>query len=149
MRSLERLSPRWRKLARDLWNERGRMVLMIVAIAVSLMATSAVLGAYAILTREIAANYLGTRPASATLEMTQDIDAKLVAKTRAHPLVTEAEAREMVQARTRVGDEWRRTLLFVIDDFQQLRLNRFRSESGAWPPADGEVLVERSAVGML
>ena len=93
MRSLERLSPRWRKLARDLWNERGRMVLMIVAIAVSLMATSAVLGAYAILTREIAANYLGTRPASATLEMTRPIDSDLLAKTRAHPLVAEAEAR--------------------------------------------------------
>jgi putative ABC transport system permease protein len=149
VRSLERLSPRWRKLARDLWNERGRMSLMIVAIAVSLMTTSAVLGAYAILTREIAANYLGTRPASATLEMTQAIDADLLAKTRAHPLVSEADAREVVEARTRVGDEWRRSLLFVVDDFQQLRLNRFRSESGAWPPADGEVLIERSAVAML
>jgi len=149
VRSFEHLSPRWCKLARDLWNDRGRMLLMTVAIAVSLIATSAMLGAYAILTREISANYLGTRPASATLEMSQAIDAALLAKTRAHPLVAEVEAREVVQARTRVGDDWRRTLLFVVDDFQQLRLNRFHPESGAWPPRDGEVLIERSAVGML
>jgi putative ABC transport system permease protein len=149
VRSFGHLPPRWRKLARDLWTERGRMALMIVAIVVSLSATGAMLGAYAVLTREISVNYLGTRPASATLEMAQAIDAALLAKTRSHPLVAEVEAREVVQARTQVGDDWRRTLLFVVDDFQQLRLNRFRSESGAWPPGDGEVLIERSAVGML
>jgi putative ABC transport system permease protein len=149
VRSLEHLSPRWRKLARDLWSERGRMSLMTVAIAVSLIATGTMLGAYAVLTRAISANYLGTRPASATLEMSGAIDATLLARMRAHPLVAEVEAREVVQARTRVGDDWRRTLLFVVDDFQQLRLNRFRSEAGAWPPGEGEVLIERSAVGML
>ena len=42
---------------------------MLVSIVVSLAAVGAVLGAYAVLTREIAVNYLGTRPASATLEL--------------------------------------------------------------------------------
>lgn len=143
------IAPRWRKLARDLWKERGRTATMVAAIAASLVAVGSVLGAYAVLTREIRASYLGTRPASATLELAEDIGADLVAEVRSHPLVAQAEAREVILARTRVGDEWRRTLLFVIDDFAQLRLNRFRPQAGAWPPPEGEVLVERSAVQML
>ncbi len=142
-------SPRWLKLARDVWTERGRVLLMIAAITVSLIAVGVVLGAYAILGREIQASYLGTRPASATLEIPGGVDAALLAAVRGHPAVAEAEARDVVLARTRVGDEWRRTLLFVIDDFEDLRLNRFRPESGAWPPPDGTVLLERTSLSML
>jgi putative ABC transport system permease protein len=149
LRLIARVPPRWRKLSRDLWQERGRTMTMVIAIAASLVAIGSVLGAYAVLTREIAANYLGTRPANATLEMSDSVDSYLVTKVRAHPLVAEAEAREVIVARTQVGDEWRRTLVFVIDDFANLRLNRFRPEAGAWPPAEGEALLERSAVKML
>lgn len=143
------LSPRWRKIARDLWTERGRSALMIAAITVSLAAVGTMLGAYAVLTREIAASYQGTRPASATLELPDGVDAELVARVRQHPLVTEAEAREVVVARVRVGDDWRRLLLFVVDDFAALRLNLFRRVEGAWPPPTGTMLVERSAIAML
>ena len=142
-------SPRWTKLARDVWAERGRVLLMVAAVTVSLVGIGSVLGAYAVLGREIQRNYLGTRPASATLDIAGGIDAALVAEVRRHPLVGEAEARQVVLARTRVGDDWRRTLLFVIDDFADLRLNLFRPERGAWPPPEGTMLLERSAVPML
>lgn len=143
------VSVRWTKLLRDVRTERGRLALMVAAIAVSLAGVGAVLGAYAVLTREIAVNYLGTRPASATLELPGGVDRELVAAVRQVPGVAEAEAREVVVARARVGEEWRRTLLFVIDDFADLRLNTFRLERGAWPPPDGTMLVERSALSML
>lgn len=142
-------SPRWSKLLGDVAAERGRLALMVSAVAVSLVAVGAVLGAWAILSREISRNYLGTRPASATLELPGGVDAALLAQVRAHPLVAEAEAREVVVARAKVGADWRRTLLFAVDDFDDLRLNTFRSESGAWPPPAGTMLVERSAVSML
>ncbi len=142
-------SPRWTKLLRDVRAERGRLALMVTAIAVSLAGVGAVLGAYAVLTREIAVNYLGTRPASATLEVSGGVDRALVRQVRALPGVAEAEAKEVVVARARVGGEWRRMLLFVVDDFGDVRLNRFRHERGAAAPGDGAMLVERSALGML
>src|SRR5262249_54332589 len=49
----------------------------------------------------------------------------------------------------KVGQEWQRLLLFVIDDFDDLRLNVFRPVSGAWPPPDGTMLIERMAVATL
>jgi putative ABC transport system permease protein len=140
--------PRWRKLWRDLWMERGRAALMVVAVAVSLLGVGAVLGAYAILTREISRNYLGTRPASATLEL-EAVDRALVDEVRQRPGVAEAEARGMLLARVKVGRDWRPLLLFVIDDFGSMRLNRFRHEGGAWPPPEGSMLIERTAERML
>jgi putative ABC transport system permease protein len=123
--------------------------MMLSAIAVSLAAIGAVLGAFAILTREIAVNYLGTRPASATLELPNGVDSALVEEVRKRSDITEAEARDTILGRVRVGDDWRPLLLFVVDDFEHMRLNTFRSQTGAWPPPEGTMLVERTAVKML
>jgi putative ABC transport system permease protein len=54
----------------------------------------------------------------------------------------------VVRARVQVGNDWRPILLFVADDFNDLRLNRFYRQSGAWPPPTGTVLLERSAIVM-
>ena len=45
----------------------------------------------------------------------------------------------------KVGDEWMRMLLFVVDDFGAMRLNTFTRDSGAWPPPAGTMLIERQA----
>jgi len=143
------VSVRLRKLLGDFRAEPGRAGLMVVALSVSLIAVGSVLGAYAILTREIAVNYQGTRPASATLEVAGGVDGALVTAVRRDPLVADAEARDVVLARVQVGPDFRPLLLFVIDDFADLRLNTFRSESGAWPPPIGSMLIERTAREML
>lgn len=143
------IAPRWRKVARDLWTERGRAALMTTAMALSLANVGGVLGAYAILTREMPRNYLGTRPASAALEVNTGVDEVLVQGVRSRPGIAEAEAGEIVLARAKVAEDWIPLLLFVVDDFSQMRLNTFTSQSGAWPPPEGTMLIERSAVPML
>ena len=99
------IAPRFRKLARDLRSEKGRVLLMIAAIAVSLFAIGTVSGGYAILSRELPKNYLATRPASATLELDAGIDQKLLDEVRRRPGIADADAGEIVLARARVGDE--------------------------------------------
>src|SRR6185369_3668266 len=131
--------PRWRKLRQDVRSERGRILMMVTAIAISLVGVGAVLGAYAILTREMPRNYLSSRPASAAL----------VEAVRRRPGVANAEAGDIVLARARVGEDWKPILLFVVDDFRAMRLNTFSRERGAWPPATGTMLIERSALAVL
>jgi hypothetical protein len=53
-----------RKILRDLWRERLRTSLVVLAIALGIAAFSGVLSAYAILTRELNRGYLATNPAS-------------------------------------------------------------------------------------
>ena len=95
--------PRWRKLLADAGNERGRLAAMIVAVAVSLAALGTILGGWAVLTREIAVNYLGTAPAEASLELPGGADPALVQRVRELAAVAEADAREVVLARVRVA----------------------------------------------
>lgn len=143
------LRPRWQKLWSDLSTERGRVLSMVTAMAISIMAIGTVLGAFAILTREMPRNYLGTQPASAALELPGGVDAALVDDARRFSGIADAEAGEIVLARAKVGEDWIPLLLFVIDDFRAMRLNTFARASGAWPPPDGTMLIERSAVPML
>ncbi len=143
------MRPRYAKLRRDLWAMRGRVAMMVVAIAIGLTGVGAMLVARAVVGREAAAAYVGTRPASATLDVDGGVDADLLRQVRQRPGVVDATARQTVSTRVRVGGEWRRMLLFVIAPDDPLRIARFAVESGSWPAPDDGLLVERAAVGVL
>lgn len=141
--------PRYRKLIRDLWLARGRVGMMVAAIAVSIAGIGSLLAADAILNREIRRNYLETSPPSATLE-TSGLDAALVAQVNARPDIAAATARSTVLARIQVGpDRWRPLLLFVVSPGDPLRMARFSVEQGTWPPPSDGILLERSGLEML
>ena len=139
---------RWTKLLRDVRAESGRALIMLAAVAFALFAVAAMLSAYGIVTREVRVNYLATNPASATIDA-DAVTAQMVAAAKAFPGIADAEARAVVEARVKVGAEWMRILLFVVDDFEPMRLNLFERDSGAWPPPPGSMLVERMAAGVL
>jgi putative ABC transport system permease protein len=140
----------WRKVLRDLWLNKPRTLLTVLVIAIGIFAMGGVLSAFGILSREIGVNYMGTTPASATLEVEGLTDAMLQ-QVRAQPEIAYAEARESIAARIKVGnDAWQRLTLYVIPDFDHMQLAtfkpEFRPEQGAWPPREGEMLVERASL---
>ena len=149
------LNTRWVKLFRDIWMTRGRMLMMVIAVSISLFGFCAILISYSILTREINLNYQLTMPASATLELTANSDllknsGDFISKVLAYPGIQNAEARASVLARiqTRSG-VWQTLLLFVIKDFNNMKMVVFKPESGAWPPPLGTILLERAALPVL
>jgi putative ABC transport system permease protein len=139
---------RWLKLFRDARTESGRLAVLLGAVAFALLAVTAMLSAYGIVTREVGINYQSTNPASATIEVDR-VTPEFLATARAFPGIADAEARSVIEARVKVADEWMRMLLFVVDDFATMRLNLFKPLSGAWPPADGTMLIERQAAGVI
>jgi putative ABC transport system permease protein len=135
----------WQKAIRDFWHESTRTALVVLAIAIGLSSFAAVLSAYAVLTRELNKGYLATNPASATLH-TDAIDDALVSSVLANPNVSDAEARRVLWARIKTGPgEWRHLGIFVVKDYGNIRVGKFVPEQGAWPPATGEILIERDA----
>lgn len=146
------IAPRWRKVLRDLGENPGRSGLAVVAMAAGVFGLGTILTSWSILGRELAATYAATRPASAILFLDGAGDAgtdAAVDAVRRVPGIADAEARPVVQGRIRVGtDEWAPLALFVIRDFHDLRIDTFSREAGAWPPAAGEVLLERTALGV-
>jgi putative ABC transport system permease protein len=138
----------WRKVIRDFWRERTRTSLVVVAIALGIAGFAAVLGSYAILTRELNAGYLATNPASATL-LTDAIDDALLQAVVRSSGVGDAEARRTLTGRIRARAGVRSLVLFVVRDFGNIRVSKLNPESGAWPPAAGEILIERDALQVL
>lgn len=143
------VSPRWKKLLRDLQTAQGRMAMMVIAIAVSVFAVATILSAYAILTREMSRNYLGTNPASAYLELDR-VDDAAVQLAREQPGIADAEATSWVMTRAEVkSNEWIPLLLFVVKDFSAIRIGTFVPASGAWPPPERTILLERSVLPLV
>lgn len=143
------LSPRWRKLWRDVRLAPGRVLLMMLAVGCGVFALSAMLGSYTILQREIARNYRASNPPSATLTL-DSIDAALLDAVRRQPGILAAQASATVGATVRAANgEWLPLLIFVTEDFGATRIGVVRPDSGAWPPADGSLLLERDAAHLL
>ena len=135
----------WRKAIRDFWQERARTVLVVLAIALGVSAFAAVLSSYAILTRELDRGYLETNPASAVLRV-DSIDNDLVKAILQNPEVSDAEPRRTIGGQIKAGPvQWRNLILFVVEDYGNIRVSKLVPESGAWPPAAGEILIERDA----
>ena len=135
----------WRKAIRDFWQERARTTLVVLAIALGISAFAAVLSSYAILTRELDRGYLETNPASAVLRV-DSIDNDLVKAILQNPEVSDAEPRRTIGGQIKAGPvQWRNLILFVVEDYGNIRVSKLVPESGAWPPASGEILIERDA----
>ncbi|HET6979967.1 MAG TPA: FtsX-like permease family protein [Pyrinomonadaceae bacterium] len=135
----------WRKASRDFWQERARTALVVLAIALGISAFAAVLSSYAILTRELDQGYLATNPASAVLRV-DSADDDLVKAILQNPEVSDAEPRRTIGGQIKAGPmQWRNLVLFVVQDYGNIRVSKLVPESGAWPPAAGEILIERDA----
>jgi len=136
----------WQKAIRDFWSERARTALVVLAIALGISAFDSVLSSYAILTRELDRGYLDTNPASAVLRVDR-IDEELVNAVLQNPEVSDAEPRRTVGGQIKAGPiQWRNLVLFVVKDYGDIRVSKLEPEDGAWPPATGEILIERDAL---
>ena len=127
---LAMIAPRWKKVLRDIGERPMRAFLAVLAMTGGVFGIGAILTAYSILTRELATTYIGTRPASAIL-ISDGITDPVVDSIRQSPGVADAEARPVIHARIRVGqDEWAPLVLFVVRDFRDLRLDKIRNVAG-------------------
>ena len=140
------MSAYYRKAFRDLWENKARAFLVILALVVGVISVGTVAATYSILIREMDKNYLNTTPASASLWV-DGIDQNLVQTVADRFDIALAEARAQIIGRIRIGDgQWRELWLYVIADFDNLQIDTFTPEQGVWHPGTGEILFERTAI---
>jgi putative ABC transport system permease protein len=140
-----------KKSLQDLAASRGRSLVMLGAMTAAMIVFNATVGAFAILSREMSASYVRTTPASATLEIPGGVGSELLAAVRQRPEVARAVRRRSLSARYRAPDNqaFGRARLFLVDDFASMPVATIASDSGAWPPPFGTVLLERSSLTLL
>jgi len=143
------MKTRYYKVLRDVSSELPKNVMLVIAMAIGVFGIGTILGAYRVVQREMSANYLSTVPASATIEVDKTIRRSLVDSVRHLPGIRDAERHATRVARMKVGDRWLSLLLFVVDDFGDARTNKVHHISGALVPKTGDMLVERTAYGVM
>ncbi len=143
------LSPRWRKVWADLASNKLRTLLVVLSISVGVFAVGMIYSSYLMFERDLDSSWRSAMPASATL-YADPFDEELVASIRSLRGVREADGRRNVDLRVRgAGGEWKQMFLTAIPDYQKQKVNLIRPQSGAWPPGDGDVLLERSSLEPL
>lgn len=139
------ISPRWRKVLRDVWLHKPRTLLVVLAIVVGIAGAGSVLNTWSLVRQVTRDEYRKSNPASATLR-SDFIDAATVAAVRARPDIRDAVARRVVVASVWTSGAPHTAMLFALDEFVENRVGRIVAVEGRWPPAEGSMVVERSSM---
>jgi len=144
------LSSRWIKVTSDLWGNKARTVLIVVSIAVGLFAVGTIVSSRTILSSEMASSYEAIAPSSGIVRTAELFDEAFVRAVRSIDEVAEVDARRSISVRARTGSgEWVTLRIFAVEDYGHMRVDKIWPASGVWPPPEREVLIERSAIGLL
>ncbi len=143
------LGIRWRKILRDLWCNKTRSILVILSIAIGIFAVGTISSSQAVMMRELRANYEAINPSGAWIYC-DAFDEEFASTIARMPQVGEAEGRSEANVRVQTGpNQWRNMQLFAPEDYANIRVDVIHPISGDWPPKKREVLIERSAMGLL
>lgn len=136
------LSTRWYKVLHDLWSSRVRTLIVALAVAVGVYAVGTILAAQTLMLREFNFGRANAQVASAIIT-TYPFDAELAARIAELPGVAAAEGRASVSARALVApDTWRSLEISVVEDFEQMQVDKYLPIAGAWPSQKGEIMLE-------
>ncbi|RMG70381.1 MAG: ABC transporter permease [Chloroflexi bacterium] len=143
------MSPRWRKIWADLTVNKSRTLLVILSIVVGVFAVGSITGTSAIIDRESKELWQSVNPASAVI-ITTPFDLSLAEQIAAMPEVDTVQVRRVLNARLEMADGTAKDVqIFSVPDYQNMTLNLIQAESGAFPPPEGAVLIERSALSLI
>jgi len=141
------IAPRWRKVIRDLWSNKTRTILVLLSIAVGVTAIGMVLGAQGIVDRSLPAAYAAVHPSDGLIFCISTFDDDMIKSIEAMPEIEVAEGRRFVNVRFLDQEgNWYNMQLNAIPDYKGMDINIVYGESGAFPPPNHELLIERASL---
>lgn len=133
---------RWYKVISDLWSHRTRTLIVSLAVAVGVYAVGAIMATQTLLLREFHSDRNEALLADAII-FTQPFDAELAMRVQEVPGVLAAEGRQSMRARVAVDSDTRRSIeIASVDDFADMRVNRYPFIDGRWPDKKNEIMLE-------
>jgi putative ABC transport system permease protein len=139
------LSPRWRKVVRDIWDNKARTILVVLAVAVGVFAFGGMFITQTVLLENMNRGFSSTNPATITVDLSP-FDESLVRTARTLPYVQDVDARATAQVQVWTGDAWLRMDLTAAPSFEDMQVNRINLERGSMSPARREILLERQTL---
>jgi len=135
-------------VARDLWHNKTRTLLVIVSIAVGVFAVGTIATARVILSRDLQTQYAQTSDNSARI-FGSGLDENFIESLRRIPEIEDAQGRSTVLLRVKNGDLRSNLLLYGIDDFNDIHVNKITYERGERVPPWRTLLIERGSLELF
>ena len=154
------ISSRWRKVLRDLWQNKGRSLLVVLSIAVGVFAVGTVTHMREIVQQDMIGSYERSNPAHANITTEDPFDDDLLEVIREMPEVAAVEGQRIVTMRFQFGPEaeWYGVNLIARSDYENIEIDilheeaLFTPDADAWPgpvplpPPEREVMWERTSL---
>ncbi len=159
-----KITPRWKKVMRDVWSNKTRTLLVVLSIAVGVFAVGGTLSIQDILEREMTRNWRAASPSSFSMGLSE-FHKDFVDSVRQMPNVAEAEGRSAaflmgrgakvrgVKASGAANDSPLQYIqLYAIDNFDDIHLNKINKAevpSLDWPPLKRDVVLSTNSLAFL
>ncbi len=145
------LSPRWRKIIRDMGNNKSRTALVVMSIAIGVFAIGVVSGSQEVFLRELNRGFASINPASGIIFVNGNFGDDLVNTVAELDPVEAVEGRRQFTIRYKLSSdaEWRDLELKAVDNYEEMKIRKIRPQVGAWPPPNNQLLVERTSLSWM
>ncbi|MCC6616153.1 MAG: FtsX-like permease family protein [Anaerolineae bacterium] len=138
------LSPRWRKVVRDLWDNKSRTMLVVLSIAIGVFAFGSLFLARNVAATDLDRALVDTHIADITFGIA-GFDDTLVRWAARQPGVTASEGTTTASAKLILPDgSTHSASLTAYADYDQIQIDRIMPQTGAWPLQANAVYLERS-----
>ncbi len=138
----------YKKIARDLWANRSRTGLVVLAIAVGVFAFGGMFATRTLLLENIQAGYDAANPATLEIALLNTPPGvERLAETEPH--IESAELRTSHQLYIETPGGWQRITLIRLENAADPTVNRLTVDSGAGQPGRGALLLERESAGLF
>jgi putative ABC transport system permease protein len=144
------MKPRWRKVFLDLFENKGRTLLVVLSIAVGVFSIGVIAGTYVIISNDMSVTYAANNPANIEFRM-DDFNDDMLTTIRNTRGIEDAEGRRVVNMRVREMDreKWTTLDIIAVDDFDKNKVNLLNLISGQIKPKKNEVVLEQDALDDL
>ena len=144
------MKPRWRKVFLDLFENKGRTLLVVFSIAVGVFSIGVIAGTYVIISHDMSASYAANNPANLEFRM-DDFNDDVLTTIQHTRGIANAEGRRVVNMRVRTMDsnQWITIDVIAVDNFDENKVNLLNPVQGVTKPGKNQILLERDALKEL
>jgi putative ABC transport system permease protein len=133
----------FRKVWRDLWNNKGRTLLVVLSIGVGVLTVGMITASNTLIIRQMTLSQVASQPSNVILYLGGEIDDATVKSFGRLPGVSGAQGVAMLGPRWKVnlGDPWQSGSIIALADYRHQPFDIVELRSGQWP-GNGTVDVE-------
>jgi putative ABC transport system permease protein len=137
------MTPRFQKVKRDLVSNKSRTLLVVITIAVGVFAFGSVFITRGGLLTNLRSQYTASKASSINLFI-PTFDEGVVRYVKTLSDVEEAQGRSVKNIKLTTKEKTYDINLYAYRNFNEIKLNLPKPESGIWPPPKGEISIEKA-----